>query len=399
MTELDSVFAKGAAALQANAHRPEMKKGGETVIQNGRHPLIDKERVVPVTVKVGDTYRALIVTGPNTGGKTVTLKLTGLTSLMAQSGLFIYASEGSKLNVYDEVFADIGDEQSIEQSLSTFSSHMKNIINILKCADEHSLVLLDELGAGTDPQEGAALAAAILDELKQKNVTVVATTHYSEIKTLAVSDRYFENAGMEFDIASLSPTYRLFLGMSGKSNAFLISERLGIAKDIIEKAKCNMSAERLKADELIAEAERTLTAAKDEKQRTEEMLQTAEKKLHHSAAGALLADEQAQKIMDKAKDEAKKLVDDAKRETEAIIGELKRSSAPYREITDISAKAREGLKKQSAKTEKVRTTEKGTANIDEVIPGAEVEVLTNQGSSYGIIVPPTRRETFRYARA
>lgn len=391
MISLDIVFAKAEFSISAKLTRPIISDEKITHIKNGRHPLIDSHRVVPVTIKVGDGYKGLIITGPNTGGKTVTLKLMGLTSLMAQTGLFIYADENSTVGIYKEIFADIGDEQSIEQSLSTFSSHMKNIIGILKKADEDCLVLLDELGAGTDPQEGAALAAAILERLASYNATILATTHYSEIKALAVSNSYFENAGMEFDLETLSPTYRLFIGMSGKSNAFLISSRLGIDDEIINSAKAHMSADRLKADQLIAEAERTLMAAKKEQEMAREAAELAEKRLNKSAAGAALADEQAQKIMEAARQKAQKMMDDAKLESERIIGELKRSTASFKEITEISQKARSEIKKEA---EKYKTPEKkkthAIIDVSKLKVGDEV-IITSINAHATVLDLPDRK--------
>ena len=319
LTLLDFIFAKAALSISYKGSEPIMNTNGVINIKKGRHPLIDSHKVVPVDIRIGNGYHQLIITGPNTGGKTVTLKTIGLFSLMAQSGLHIPAFDNSELTIYHEIYADIGDEQSIEQSLSTFSSHMTNIINILDKADDRSLVLFDELCAGTDPTEGAALAISILTSLRKLNVTTVATTHYSELKVYALSTEGVENACCEFDVATLAPTYRLLIGIPGKSNAFAISGKLGLPSYIIEDAKALINSEDKAFEDVITELENSriiiekerleIEAHKKEIEELQKQLQTKQQRL----------EERSEAIINKAKEEAAEILGDAKETADEAI--------------------------------------------------------------------------------
>lgn len=348
MGQIDLVFAKAKLSRELNAVMPRLNRNNYVRIVRGRHPLIPADRVVPIDIWIGRDYRSLIITGPNTGGKTVTLKIVGLFALMVQSGIFVPANEGSEFPVFEHIYADIGDEQSIEQSLSTFSSHMKNIVGILDKADENSLVLLDELGAGTDPIEGAALAMSILEELNDRHCICVSTTHYSEIKAFAMTHEGMENASMEFDIDRLCPTYRLYIGIPGKSNAFEISSRLGLPNSIIDKAKGFLKGEDVRFEDIISSAQSQHRIAEEERKMAEEARAELEKLRADAERERRKLDEDRNRLQAKAKEDAKRIVADTKREMEKLIVEI-------RSIKDIDRSAADRF--IQAARDKLRATE------------------------------------------
>lgn len=393
LTRLDLIFAKAALASTMKASPPTITDEKKIIIKNGRHPLIDAKEVVPVSLHIDDGYSGLIITGPNTGGKTVTLKLTGLLALMAQSGMFVPADSGTTMPVFGAIFADIGDEQSIEQSLSTFSSHMINITRITNMADENSLVLLDELGAGTDPAEGAALAMAILEELSYAKSFVMATTHYSEIKAFAMASDIYQNACMEFSVRTLSPTYRLIMGVPGVSNAFEISKKLGLNEQIIERAREHMSEETVKFEQLIGEAERQREMAELKEQQAEGFRRTAQSTKDKSDIELLKAKEKRKIIIAKANEKALDILKDARDEAERIITELKLSKSVKQE--EINA-ARKVLNDKIDKTASLlHQKQKKTSNVtpDQISVGDTV-TLINHGVVATVLKAPKAGKVF-----
>ncbi len=326
LVHLDIINAKGKLAQDMDATMPVLNEEGILDIKEARHPFIDKKTVVPVSVLLGNSYRQLIITGPNTGGKTVTLKTCGLLAMMAQTGLFIPAEAGSRVPIYKDIFADIGDEQSIEQSLSTFSSHMKTIVEIMEKAGPDTLVLVDELGAGTDPSEGAALAISILETLAARKADVLATTHYNELKKYALSTEGIENASMEFDVATLSPTYRLIIGTPGKSNAFAISEKLGLPPEIIRRAKTLMEGEDLHFEDVLSGLEEDRRNAEKDRIMAKRILERVqeEKKAFEKQQKENL--ETREQVLQKAREKARGIVNEAKEFSKDIQEELRQLS-------------------------------------------------------------------------
>lgn len=359
LEQLDAINARGRLALEMDAVRPVLDEEGVLDLLDARHPLIDPKKVVPVSIRLGGDYHELIITGPNTGGKTVTLKTCGLLTMMAQSGLFIPAGEGSRLPVYRDVFTDIGDEQSIEQSLSTFSSHMKNIVEIMEKAGSGTLVLVDELGAGTDPSEGSALAIAILEQLAAQDADVLATTHYNELKKYAVSAEGVENASMEFDVETLSPTYRLLIGAPGKSNAFAISRKLGLSEEIIERARDLMEGgdlafedvlEKIEKDRREAEKDRILAKRiLEEVQHRREALQKEERENREAKEEVLRkARAEAREIVGEARDFSRRIQEELRElsKVESLGERNKRFDASRKKIKDAAGRYKEAFFKE-----------------------------------------------------
>lgn len=346
--ELNLIFAKAQLAYSMKAGKPVLNAVGEIELKQARHPLIAAEKVVPVDIRLGAEFDALVITGPNTGGKTVSIKTLGLLTLMAACGLYVPAADNSRVAVFRHVFADIGEEQSIEQSLSTFSAHMKNIVAIDKETDDSTLVLIDELGAGTDPVEGAALAVSILEALRKKGAKIAATTHYSELKEYALNTERVENASCEFSVETLRPTYKLLIGIPGRSNAFAISERLGISPDIIDNARKLVSSENQRFEDVVDTLEQTRAEMEHEKQKTLELQGEVDALRKKAEQQVEDAKQKSDRELERAKQEAQRIVENARRAANSLILEverLKKEQAREKNAAEMARKAKAAMKR------------------------------------------------------
>ena len=394
LVKLDFIFAKAQLARNWHCTAPVMNTEHYTNIKQGRHPLIDPEKVVPIDINLGKDFNLLIITGPNTGGKTVSLKTVGLLTLMAQAGLYIPALDHSQIGIFNNIFADIGDEQSIEQSLSTFSSHMTNTIHILKNATSDSLILFDEIGAGTDPTEGAALAISILNDLHQRGITTMATTHYSEIKIYALTTPGVENACCEFDVASLKPTYRLLIGVPGKSNAFAISKRLGLPEYLIDDAARRMDAEDIHFEDIISDLETSrATIRKEQEEITRYKKEITDLKAELKAKQQRL-DERTDKIIKKANQEAAEILKEAKEYADETIKTMNKHGLSVKELEKQRTAVRDKINKSQEKLAVKAAPPKAhkASDISEFKEGIYVRILSMNLTGTVVGTPNTKGE-------
>ncbi len=376
--KMDVIFARAKYGQSIKGSKPMMNDRGIIKMKQARHPLIDPREVVANDIELGERFTAIVITGPNTGGKTVTLKMVGLCSMMAQSGLQVPALDGCKFGVFSHIFADIGDEQSIEQNLSTFSSHMTTIVEILKQVDEQTLVLFDELGAGTDPQEGAALAMAILDEVIDRQARVIATTHYPELKAYGYNRKQVVNASVEFDVETLRPTYRLLLGIPGRSNAFDISRRLGLSSKLIEHAKSYIGIDSKNVENMIASLEQSQNRAEKDYEQAHELLMQAES-LYQDLMNAWNEwQDKREKLYQKAEEKADKAIQRAREEAEIIVQEIRNMhrEAEWKEHEWIEAKKLLDSAKPELSTKKDVTPSSANKEVKELKPGDDIKLLT-----------------------